>query len=90
MATSLPDSVTELVDRTVIAAFSTLHADAPHMTPMSIGRDGDELVVITASSRVKTRNVQCDPRVALRFVDPLVPLHVVALEHVRERRQRTS
>lgn len=79
--TSLPVQATDLIDRPVIAAFTTLHSDgAPHTTPVWIGRDGDVLLVNTASGRVKTRNVQRDPRVALCLVDPLDPLNVVALE----------
>jgi PPOX class probable F420-dependent enzyme len=78
---SLPDSAVELIDRPVIAAFTTLRPDGtPHTTPVWIGRDGDELLVNTASGRVKARNVERDPRVAVCLVDPLDPLNVVALE----------
>jgi PPOX class probable F420-dependent enzyme len=79
--TSLPDQAVELIDRPVVAAFTTLRPDGrPHTTPVWIGRDGDDLLVNTASGRVKTRNVEHDPRVAICLVDPLDPLNVVALE----------
>jgi len=81
VAPSLPDRAVELIDRPVIAALTTLHADGrPHTTPVWIGRDGDELLVNTASGRVKTRNVQHDPRVAICVVDPEDPLNAVAVE----------
>jgi PPOX class probable F420-dependent enzyme len=81
MATALPQGAIELIDRPVIAAFTTLHTDgSPHTTPVWIGRDGQVLLVNTASGRVKARNVARDPRVAICLVDPLDLLNAVALE----------
>jgi PPOX class probable F420-dependent enzyme len=70
-----------LVDRPVLAAFTTLHpSGAPHTTPVWIGRDGDVLLVNTAHGRVKARNVARDPRVSVCVVDPDDPMHVLCVE----------
>ena len=70
-----------LVDRPVLAAFTTLRPDGtPHTTPVWIARDGDVLLVNTAAGRVKARNVERDPRVAICVVDPDDPMNVLAVE----------
>jgi PPOX class probable F420-dependent enzyme len=80
MAT-LPAPAAALVDRPIIAAFTTLRpSGAPHTTPVWIARDGDELFVNTAAGRVKARNVEHDPRVAVCIVDPDDPMSVLAIE----------
>lgn len=80
MAT-LPDEAKALVDRPVLAAFTTLQrSGAPHTTPVWIARDGDELLVNTASGRVKARNVARDPRVAICVVDPDDAMNALAVE----------
>jgi|HubBroStandDraft_3_1064219.scaffolds.fasta_scaffold889919_1 PPOX class probable F420-dependent enzyme len=81
MSATLPPRALELIDRPVIAAFTTLRAGgSPHTTPVWISRDGQVLLVNTASGRVKTRNVARDPRVAVCVVDPSDLLNAVALE----------
>jgi PPOX class probable F420-dependent enzyme len=78
---SLSPAAAALADRPVIAAFTTLRASgAPHTTPVWIAREGDELLVNTAAGRVKTRNVERDPRVAVCLVDPDDPMNVLAVE----------
>ena len=80
MAT-LPPAAAALADRPVIAAFTTLHASgAPHTTAVWVAREGDELLVNTAAGRVKARNVERDPRVAVCLVDPDDPMNVLAVE----------
>jgi PPOX class probable F420-dependent enzyme len=69
-----------LVDRPVVASFTTLNEDgSPHTTPVWIDRDGDELRINTAAGRVKARNVDRDPRVSVCMVDPDDPMNVVAV-----------
>lgn len=78
--TTLSEAGKALVDRPVIAAFTTLNADgSPHTTPLWIDRAGEELRVNTAAGRVKARNVDRDPRVAICIVDPDNPMNVVAV-----------
>src|SRR3974390_1528338 len=80
MAT-LPPSGAALVDRPLIATFTTIGpTGAPQTTPVWIARDGDELLVNTAVGRVKTRNVERDPRVAVCVVDPDDSMNVLAVE----------
>jgi PPOX class probable F420-dependent enzyme len=81
MPATLSDEARALVDRPVLAAFTTLRADGrPHTTPLWIARDGDDLLVNTAAGRVKARNVDRDPRVSVCMVDPDDPMHVLAVE----------
>ena len=80
MAT-LPPAAAALVDRPVLAAFTTLRpSGAPHTTPVWIAREGDELLVNTAKGRVKARNVEHDPRVSVCLVDPDDPMNALAVE----------
>jgi PPOX class probable F420-dependent enzyme len=76
----LPDSARALVDRPVLAVITTLASDgSPHSTPVWITRDGDELLVNTATGRAKVRNVERDPRVAVCMVDPEDPMNALAV-----------
>jgi PPOX class probable F420-dependent enzyme len=78
---TLPEGARALVDRPLIAAFTTLHPDGrPHTTAVWLGRDDDQLLVNTASGRVKVRNVAHDARVAVCVVDPDDPMRVLAVE----------
>jgi len=81
MSATLSPAARELVDRPVIAAFTTLDAHgAPHTTPVWIDRDGDDLLVNTASGRAKPRNLAADPRVSVCLFDPDDPMNVVAIQ----------
>lgn len=80
MAAQLSASAKALIDQPVLAAFTTLNPDgSPHTTPLWLDREGDLLRVNTARGRVKARNVERDPRVALCVVDPADDQHVVAV-----------
>ena len=80
MAT-LNDDARALVDRPLIAAFTTLtRTGVPHTTPVWITREGDVLLVNTAAGRVKARNVERDPRVSVCIVDPDDPMNALAVE----------
>jgi PPOX class probable F420-dependent enzyme len=79
--TALPPAARALVDRPLLAALTTLEpTGAPHTTPVWIDRDGDVLLVNTASGRVKARNAGRDPRVAICIVDPDDPMNTLAVE----------
>jgi PPOX class probable F420-dependent enzyme len=81
MAVTLSPAQRALVDRPVLAAFTTLNVDgSPHTTPVWIDRDGDDLLVNTASGRVKPRNVEHDPRVSVLVFDPDDHGNVLAVE----------
>jgi PPOX class probable F420-dependent enzyme len=77
----LSQDARDLVDRPVLAALTTLRPGGqPHTTPVWIARDGDVLLVNTASGRVKARNVEGDPRVSVCIVDPDDDQHVLSVE----------
>jgi hypothetical protein len=42
---------------------------SPHSTTVWVGREGDHLVICTAESSLKARNMLRDSRVALSLVD---------------------
>ena len=53
------------------AFLSTLVDDgSPHVSPVWVDVEGDDVVVNTAESRLKAENVHCDPRVALSLLPP--------------------
>lgn len=80
MSPVLSASAKELLDRPIVAAFTTLDEDgSPHTTPVWVDRDGEVVRVNTAEGRVKARNVARDPRVALCLFDPDDPEVALAL-----------
>ena len=68
---ALSEKAKALVARPVIATVATVAADgSPQVTPVWIETDGDDLVFNTARGRVKERNLERDPRVAVTVIDP--------------------
>jgi PPOX class probable F420-dependent enzyme len=62
------------------AALATVGPDgAPHVVPVWYLRDGDDLVITTASASVKARNVASEPRVALTVDEERLPLSFVSV-----------
>ncbi len=71
MATKLPDKAVQLLNKPALAHVVTLMRDgSPQVTPVWVDTDGEYILVNTAEGRLKTRNVQRNPRVALSVVDP--------------------
>lgn len=80
MPNTLSDKAKALIDRPVLATLVTLEpGGAPQATPLWIETDGEDLLVNTAKGRVKARNMENDPRVAVTVIDPDDPYNVVAL-----------
>jgi PPOX class probable F420-dependent enzyme len=76
----LDDSVRRLLDAQVFAFVATLNKDgSPQVTPVWVDTDGDFALVNTARGRVKTKNVENDPRVALAVLDPNNPYSFAAI-----------
>lgn len=68
---SIPAAAHDLIDGATHAALATILPDgAPQLTPVWVERDGDVLVFNTAAGRLKTRNMQRDPRATVVVVDP--------------------
>ena len=66
----LTEKCRALIDAPNYAYLATVDADgAPQVSPVWIDRDGDTILVNTATGRVKDRNMRNDPRVALSIAD---------------------
>src|SRR6201994_1211042 len=60
-----------LLESDAIAQLITINVDgSPQVSGVWIGLDGDELVVASLPKRIKVRNVERDPRVALVVQSP--------------------
>ena len=60
-----------IIDKTVLAHVATLGPQGePHVTPVWIDIDGDDLIINTALGRAKARNLASDERVAVSLTDP--------------------
>ena len=71
-ADRLSPSAVKLVQEPQLAHFTTLMADgAPQTTPVSVDieDDGAHVLINTADARLKTQNIERDPRVTVSVVD---------------------
>jgi PPOX class probable F420-dependent enzyme len=71
---ALPAKLTEraktFIEGKNFAYLATLLPDgSPHVTPMWIDHEGDNILMNTAKGRVKLRNIARDPRVAITVAD---------------------
>jgi PPOX class probable F420-dependent enzyme len=63
------------------AKLATVRRDgSPHVAPVWIALDGDEIVFTTGEATVKGRGIARDPRVALCFDDERPPFSFVLVE----------
>ena len=70
MAT-IPESYRDLFNKKAFAHIATLGADgAPQVTPVWIDYDGAHIRFNTARGRVKTKNLERNPKVAIRIARP--------------------
>ena len=66
--------------KSVLAHVASLDADgAPHVTPVWVELDGDDIVINTALGRAKARNLAADSRVAVSLTDPDDPSVCIAV-----------
>ena len=83
MATTIPASHADLLQTTkpAFAQLATLNADgSPQVTPVWVDYDGTHLLVNTARGRVKTKNLERNPRVAVSISDPENPYRYVGIQ----------
>jgi PPOX class probable F420-dependent enzyme len=83
MATTIPASHADLLQLTkpAFAQLATVNADGtPQVTPVWVDYDGTHLLVNTARGRVKTRNLERNPLVALAISDPENPYRYVGVQ----------
>jgi len=63
------------------AKLATVRADgAPHVAPVWVALDGDEIVFTTGRATMKGKSLRRDPRVALCFDDETPPFSFVLIE----------
>jgi PPOX class probable F420-dependent enzyme len=71
MAEAIPAAVVDLFEKPILAHLATVMPDGtPQVTPVWVDFDGTYVLVNTAKTRTKTRNIQNQPQVALDIVDP--------------------
>lgn len=71
MATTLPESHADLLERPLFAHLATVRPDGgPQSSVMWFDWDGDVLRFTHTSTRQKYRNVTHEPRVAVSIADP--------------------
>src|SRR3990172_5442372 len=67
----IPESFRDLFSKKAFAHLATVGADGPpQVTPVWCDFDGTHVRINTARGRVKDRNLQANPRVALSILDP--------------------
>jgi PPOX class probable F420-dependent enzyme len=83
---AIPESHADLLKKPAFANLATLNADgSPQVTPVWVDFDGTHLIVNTARGRLKARNVERTPRVALSISDPENPYRYLGIQgHVVE------
>ena len=60
---------------------ATLNADgSPQVTPVWVDFDGTNVIVNTARGRVKAKNLEREPRVALSIADPENPYRYLGIQ----------
>ncbi|MBB4906034.1 PPOX class F420-dependent oxidoreductase [Actinophytocola algeriensis] len=79
MTVTLPAVARDMIDEPHTAILATTNADGrPQSSVIFVKRDGDEVVFSTIRGRLKTRNMERDPRVSL-----LVLAHTAAYVEIR-------
>jgi len=81
MSATIPPDYQELFKKPAFASLATLNADgSPQVTPVWVDFDGTHIIVNTARGRVKHRNLQREPRVAISIFDPQNPYRYLGIQ----------
>ncbi len=76
----LDDKARELIQAKNFGHLATIRSDgSPHVTPVWIDLDNDQVLVNTSEGRVKERNVRRDERVAISIADQEDPYEYVQI-----------
>jgi PPOX class probable F420-dependent enzyme len=71
MTDSFTPAARDIFDKQVLAHVACLDlTGAPHVTPVWVRLDGDDVIINTALGRAKARFLANDPRVAVSLTDP--------------------
>lgn len=77
----LPQDIKDALDEQVFVHLATINPDgSPQISVVWIGRDGDRVLFSTAEGRIKPRNLEHDPRVALSFTPPSDPYRNIVMQ----------
>lgn len=69
------------------AFLATIKEDgSPHVAPVWVDTDGENVLVNTAIGRVKEKNIARDPRVAIAVAESSNPYHFVSVEGTVEKK----
>src|SRR5262245_37234712 len=81
MAMTIPASHADILAKPAFAHLAPLNPDgSPQVTPVWVDFDGTNVIVNTARGRVKTRNLEREPRVALSVADPENPYRYLGIQ----------
>jgi PPOX class probable F420-dependent enzyme len=81
MSSSIPENFKDLFSKKTFAQMATIMADGtPQVTPVWFDFDGTHFLVNSARGRVKDKNVQRNPNVALNIQDPDNPYRYLAVK----------
>jgi PPOX class probable F420-dependent enzyme len=83
MATTIPASHIDLLkmEKPAFAQLATVNADgSPQVTPVWVDYDGTNVIINTAQGRMKARNLERNPRVALAISDPQNPYRYLGIQ----------
>jgi PPOX class probable F420-dependent enzyme len=76
----IPESHYDLFEKKAFGHLATIMADGtPQVTPVWVSFDGEHILVNTARGRLKDRNVERNPYVAIDIIDPENPYRYVAI-----------
>ena len=76
----LSDDTREILEKKTFVHVGTLMGDgAPHVSPVWVTVDGNDILFNTSEGRLKERNLGRDPRIALSAIDPDNPYHSVLI-----------
>jgi PPOX class probable F420-dependent enzyme len=80
-STTIPATHSDLMQKPAFANLATLNPDgSPQVTPVWFDFDGTNLLINTARGRMKDRNLQRDPRVAVAISDPENPYRYIGIQ----------
>ena len=71
MPKSIPETHLDILDKRAFAHLATVMPDgSPQVSPVWVDHDQGQLLINSAKGRVKDRNIDRDPRVAVSVTDP--------------------
>ena len=77
----LTEKAKQLIDNKNFGNIATIMNDgSPQVSTVWIGRDGDSILVNTATGRIKEKNIDRDPRVAISIFDTQNPYQQVLIK----------